>query len=358
MEKVSHSSIDYIDYLARDRTLKFRLDGNGAYIINRPLFIESLKSIGASDIESIWKAEEPLEVFVLFKSKATVESLEDLGKFKVSRDVTALVTKAGDTIKFIRFHWVPAFIKNELFQDYLEAKKLRVLASDTLKDNADGYTNGIRQFKIMGSTTDIHALPHILDFDQCGFQSLLRIPGRDPMCLKCKQLGHLRQSCPSIYRRPPPPQANSASTSSNRRWEDSQSRTSTSFQRPQHDSSPDSDSEKEDQPDDLTKRMPREREKEDDNVEDTSQVVDDPESGEDVNDTTLTQNEGGDAAVTETVEDNENKDYVNSENGINIETDIDDSQDKIPCSNPDNVKRKKRSTRSARNNLNNKKDVD
>ena len=57
---------------------------------------------------------------------------------------------------------------------------------------------------VVGNRREIDNLPHILDCPQHNFQTLIKVPGRDPMCLKCRKLGHLRSQCTEGKRQPPP----------------------------------------------------------------------------------------------------------------------------------------------------------
>ncbi|KAL8572193.1 hypothetical protein ACOMHN_049369 [Nucella lapillus] len=59
----------------------------------------------------------------------------------------------------------------------------------------DGLYNGVRSFRLMGSKTQWDDLPHVMNFIDYGFQGLLKVTGRVPLCLRCKKLGHQRAQC-------------------------------------------------------------------------------------------------------------------------------------------------------------------
>ena len=61
----------------------------------------------------------------------------------------------------------------------------------------DGIPNGVKVVKL--ETGDVDEIPHItrISYEGRNFPALLTIPGRAPLCLKCRATGHLRGSCPS-----------------------------------------------------------------------------------------------------------------------------------------------------------------
>lgn len=225
METVQTFKHSCIDTGLQDRTLKFRLQGPSAHFITRTTFLESLDALGIYDIVGMWKGEDNLEYFVAFRTTDSVEHLKQVSVFDVYKEVRAVVTNPHECIQVVRFYWVPVYVSNECFIDYLETKDLKVITNEILKDE-NGLPSGVRQFKVLGTKQAISKLPHLLDFSLYNFQSLVRVPGRDPMCLRCRRLGHLRSQCPELeesrqrrgqqqrgrpgyrgWEKPPPPQA-------------------------------------------------------------------------------------------------------------------------------------------------------
>ena len=198
METVKTFKQSCINLDLQDRTLKFRLQGPGAHFITRTTFLNSLDSQGAYDVERMWKGEDNLEYFVAFNSIESVKYLKEVSVFPVYKDVKAVVTNANEIIQFVRFYWVPLYVSNECFVDYLEAKNLKVITQEVVKDEHN-LPSGIRQFKVLGIKKDVISLPHLVDFSLYQFQSLLKVQGRDPMCLRCRQIGHLRNQCPELH---------------------------------------------------------------------------------------------------------------------------------------------------------------
>ena len=92
-----------------------------------------------------------------------------------------------------------------MIEEFLQTKNLKVVKEKVLVNEFDSLPNGIREFVVQGSIRDINKLPHILDCPLHNFQTLIRIPGRPPMCLKCHQLGHLRYQCTAGRQQQGPP---------------------------------------------------------------------------------------------------------------------------------------------------------
>ena len=197
METVATFKHACIDTGMQDRTLKFRLQGKSAHYITRTTFLNSLDEQGVYDVAGMWKGEDNLEFFVSFRSESSVQLLKAVSVFDVYKDVRAVVTNPHECIQVVRFYWVPVYVSNDVFTDYLETKDLKVVTEEILKDE-NGLPGGVRQFKVLGTKQAISKLPHLLDFSLYNFQSLVKVPGRDPMCLRCRRLGHLRNQCPEL----------------------------------------------------------------------------------------------------------------------------------------------------------------
>ena len=205
MEVWESYSGSHIDRDRERRTVRLRLEGRGAHFVERRTILYVLSSLDIKDVEFLWKEENVFEVFVTFKSIESADSLKNLNIFDVNKDVSAIVLQAWDTISTVRFHWVPSYIKNSMFDEFLDSKGLKVVKEKILFNEFDGIPNGIREFVVMGSIRDINKLPHILDCPMYNFQALIKIPGREPMCLKCYQLGHLRYQCTAGRQQSGPP---------------------------------------------------------------------------------------------------------------------------------------------------------
>ena len=191
----------------QDRTVRFRLVGKGAAAMRKPDFIAFLeKTFQISDSIGLWKEESPFEYFVVFDSHDSADHLKAQISFQMNDQLKAYVCDARETIQEIKFLWVPLYINDKVLEDFLKRCKISVFSKETLCDQIDGKPTGTRSFKVIGNKQRVEELPHLINFSNLGFQTLIQIPGRPPLCLRCHRHGHLRRDC---VQKPPPRQSSS-----------------------------------------------------------------------------------------------------------------------------------------------------
>ena len=111
--------------------------------------------------------------------------------------------KSADRRHFTaRVHWAPVYITNNIIRetlgDYAEVKSLK---HEVYTDaGLDGIATGVRRVLMVG---DRHQVPHVLEVvdPDTGevWKCLVTIPGRPPLCLRCKKIGHVRKSCTTPF---------------------------------------------------------------------------------------------------------------------------------------------------------------
>ena len=99
--------------------------------------------------------------------------------------------------KMVKIHWLPPFVPDEVVKEALEMYGVKVTGITREKGLTDPTDNGVRRAWFLSNEED--PLPHIgnLYFGGDRMSILLTVPGRLPMCLKCKQVGHVRGACTS-----------------------------------------------------------------------------------------------------------------------------------------------------------------
>ncbi|KAL3856798.1 hypothetical protein ACJMK2_011515 [Sinanodonta woodiana] len=135
-----------------------------------------------------------------------------------SKDQASNITAEG--IKYLakmiidlRVHWLPLYIHDDIIQEVLApfGKVLEVTRDKTLLDKDTLTLNGTRIVKLETTEFDMKNIPHIVSLGQCGL--LITMKGRPPICLRCRQSGHLRKDClekqnvsyAAVTRKQPPP---------------------------------------------------------------------------------------------------------------------------------------------------------
>ena len=119
----------------------------------------------------------------------------------VSKDQACGVNSDG--IKYLakmvvdlRIHWLPLYLSDDVISEVLSpfGKVLNITRDKTLLDKDVSTWNGTRLVKLQTTEFDSRNIPHIVSLGQCGM--LITMKGRAPICLKCRQSGHLRKDCP------------------------------------------------------------------------------------------------------------------------------------------------------------------
>ena len=101
-----------------------------------------------------------------------------------------------------RVHWAPAFIPNAAIAKVLgESCKVQSIAMETsMCKGFEGIPTGIRRLVLTGVKDEI---PHVFTIvnpkTEEKFELLITIPGRSPLCFKCKHTGHYRSECFTPY---------------------------------------------------------------------------------------------------------------------------------------------------------------
>ena len=94
----------------------------------------------------------------------------------------------------LRLHWLPYFVSVEAISALL-APYGKVLSVGHV-NGLDHLPNGVRLVRLEGG--DPQRVPHLdrVVYQGKSFPCLLTIPGRPPLCLRCRATGHLWGECP------------------------------------------------------------------------------------------------------------------------------------------------------------------
>ena len=94
----------------------------------------------------------------------------------------------------VRVHWLPYYLDDEVLKDSLGIHGKIVSITD--ERGLDGIPNGVKRVRM--EIKDMGLFPHMLRcwFGGKTFTGLITVPGRAPLCLRCKQVGHVRGTCP------------------------------------------------------------------------------------------------------------------------------------------------------------------
>ncbi|XP_075730735.1 uncharacterized protein LOC119181403 [Rhipicephalus microplus] len=149
--------------------------------------LKEISSIGQFQMSHVW--------MVTCKLTLTKTKLVTRGEFFV-KSRRCLVIEPEPTEVKLKLKWLPERLEDTYVCEALQAfgkvktisqeswkvadmEQMRTLNRDVVLSLADGVRNA--------------DIPHILVV--CGVQSLVLIPGRPPLCLRCSKVGHIRRNC-------------------------------------------------------------------------------------------------------------------------------------------------------------------
>ena len=152
------------------------------------------------DISGIYKVSvKDSSYSVLFKYDDAMLMMHKKGSILINK-VVFNIMKMDEQIVTLRVHWLPLYMDNsllrEVFAEY--AKVIDVVMLKTSHAIVSAY-NGVREVSIKTDEFRKQRVPHLVNFNS-GQSMLVTMQGRDPYCLKCRSVGHIRSRCPTNKR--------------------------------------------------------------------------------------------------------------------------------------------------------------
>ena len=131
------------------------------------------------------------------KSDAAKDIVLCAGTLSV-RGVTFYVRSADKTQFSARVLWAPSYIPNAAIVNVLEetCKVQFIVSEKSTAKGFEGIPTGNRRLVLTGLKDDIpHTFNIINPLTNEKFEILVLIPGRSPLCFRCKGTGHFRSEC-------------------------------------------------------------------------------------------------------------------------------------------------------------------
>lgn len=194
--------------------------------------------IRGDDIVDICKVDS--NVFnVTVGSFEAAELIDSVGQIRVKDRVFPIMNISHQKFEF-RVHWLPGYIRDTFLEDYFSkyGKISSIVRESSVYSPHDTKRNNVRRVMIETDDVQKRSLPYMVNFNG-GYTALLTVPGRPPLCLRCKSLGHLRKDCQPAgdtrkasrsyaeAARPTPPPQNEDATVENEANEEDASQSST-----------------------------------------------------------------------------------------------------------------------------------
>lgn len=149
--------------------------------------LKDVNGIGAYQMSHLW--------LVRFRTQEAKDALVEAGGMMVKGGYCAVVDPCRKEIR-LKVHWVPFHIPSETLRKALsEFGEVAEVRHEEWNvpgfESAESTTRVARMVLKEGVTAE--ELPHLFKF--YGGSVLVVVPGRAPVCLRCRRRGHIRRDC-------------------------------------------------------------------------------------------------------------------------------------------------------------------
>jgi len=154
--------------------------------------------VDASEIQRVVKVDR-------FRVEVVLRTGEAVERFRASTDLpfqvrgkTFAVSYFGQQNICLGVHWLPVIMNNDVLHEVFESFG-KVTKVDFEKQG--DFENGVRRVFMEVSVAEKLEIPHMLQFAD-GLKVLVTMSGRAPLCLRCGEVGHVRQAWPPLRSSP------------------------------------------------------------------------------------------------------------------------------------------------------------
>lgn len=149
--------------------------------------LKEVKAIGAFQMNHVW--------FVTLKSAAVKQKLMAIKELQV-KNRRCIVFDPNKVETRLKLHWVSFYVADAHIREALEPYgKVEQVTRETWRaEGFEGVESTTRSVRIvLKQSVTLDQLPHQLRLP--GGNALVVVPGRAPLCLRCKTSGHIRKDC-------------------------------------------------------------------------------------------------------------------------------------------------------------------
>ena len=150
--------------------------------------------VEAEEVQRIVKVDR-------FRVEVVLRSGEAVERFRASTDLPLQVRGKTFTMSYfgkqnicVRVHWLPVVMNNDVLHEVFSSFG-KVVKMDF--ERHGDFENGVRRVFMEVSFAEKLEIPHMLEFAD-GLKALVTMSGRPPLCLRCGEVGHVRQACPPL----------------------------------------------------------------------------------------------------------------------------------------------------------------
>lgn len=149
--------------------------------------LKTIINLGPFQFNHVW--------MVTFRTEKEMQQLASQTEIK-AKGRRCLVINPNQQEKEVRIHWMPPKAPDELLTRQFTrfGRVLRVVREGWRRPGLEHMTSTTRVVHIIPrEPNSLDAVPHQALIN--GNPILIDVPGRPPMCLRCRQIGHIRRLC-------------------------------------------------------------------------------------------------------------------------------------------------------------------
>jgi len=140
-----------------------------------------------------------------FRVEVVLRTGEAVERFRASTDLPFQVRGRVFNVSYFgkqnicfRVHWLSIIMNNDKLYDVFSSFG-KVIKVDYEKHG--DCENGVIQVFMEVSIAEKLEIPHMLHYSD-GLKALVTMSGRAPLCLRCGEVGHVREACPPLRSTP------------------------------------------------------------------------------------------------------------------------------------------------------------
>jgi hypothetical protein len=147
-------------------------------------------------IQNLYQLERTDEWFMqLYSGDVADDFVSRYGRSIGFHSVTLVIKQLNHQSVDVRLHWVPCFYSNDFVRGFL---KNWGTITDMQCRNVSARRQCIYDVKFDCTLEQAGNLPHLIEVSD-GRRILVTVQKRTPMCIGCKELGHVKFACPRRY---------------------------------------------------------------------------------------------------------------------------------------------------------------
>lgn len=187
-----HINRTIANHTVKAETRVFGFSREALYDVLKKCFVD----FQPDQLDSIWKTDRNGTWYLTFRDRNQTELLISAGSLPF-RDGKIVFTSYQRQVIKLRCHWVHETVGDNFLRGYFATfgKVLDIEHELVQMEDGNCLYSGVRIVSLEISEVAKSNIPHIVRFgESCSM--LVVAPGRMPVCLRCKTLGHVRAECP------------------------------------------------------------------------------------------------------------------------------------------------------------------